>query len=531
MQHLGINPSQYGLENHGIGNVNQIFWNLNPPTLLEHAILRREGILSNTGALVVRTGQRTGRSPKDKYIIEEPSSRHRLWWGEVNVPFSEESFDMLFGRILAYLQGMDLYVQDCYAGADPEYRIPIRAITEYACHSLFVRQVFVRPDTEALANHIPRFTVLSLPQFHADPDFDGTHSEAFVAVHFGRGLVVIVGTMYAGEIKKSVFTVLNYLLPLERVLSMHCSANVGQDGDAALFFGLSGTGKTTLSADPTRRLIGDDQHGWSDKGVFNFEGGCYAKCIRLSKEYEPQIWNAMRFGAMLENVTLDPDTREMDFDDDTFTENTRAGFPVSFVDGAIIPGVTGHPKNVVLLTCDAFGVMPPMSKLTPQQAMYHFMSGYTAKVAGTEAGINEPQATFSTCFGAPFLPLHPSVYAKLLGEKIATHKAQCWLFNTGWTGGPYGVGQRMNIHHTRSMLRAALNGDLDDVPYRADPLFGLQVPQTCPGVPAEVLNPRDTWDDKQAYDVKARDLASRFVENFRQFTDAPPEIRAAGPSV
>ena len=461
MQSLGVNPSRYGLEKHGVRNVNQAFWNLGTAALVENAIRRREGLLAAGGALAVRTGQYTGRSPDDKFVVREPSTQDRIWWGPVNRPFEPERFDMLYGRLLAYLQGVDLYVQDCYVGADPAYQIPVRIVTEYAWHNLFARQLFVRPDWTKTQDHVPRFTIIDVPKFHASPELDGTRSEAFVVVHLAKGLVIIGGTSYAGEMKKSVFTLLNFVLPLQRVLSMHCSASLGPQGDVALFFGLSGTGKTTLSADPKRRLIGDDEHGWSNGGIFNFEGGCYAKCIRLSAEDEPQIWGAIRFGAVLENVTIDPETRLLDFDDGSMTENTRAAYPATFIQNAVIPGIAGHPQHIFFLTCDAFGVLPPIARLTAEQAMYHFLSGYTAKVAGTERGMGaEPKATFSACFGQPFLVLHPTVYADMLGERIARHNVQCWLVNTGWSGGPYGGGQRMRLPYTRAMLHAALEGRL-----------------------------------------------------------------------
>lgn len=530
MQTLGINPSQHGLEHHGIQNVNQTFWNLGTAALVENVIRRREGLLAAWGPLVVRTGQYTGRSPGDKFVVREPSTQDRIWWGAVNRPFEPARFDALYGRLLAYLQGGDLYVQDCFAGADPRYRIPIRIITEYAWHNLFVRQLFVRPDWTKTHEHVPRMTIIDVPKFHAYPDLDGTNSEAFVIVHLAKQLVIIGGTSYAGEMKKSVFTFLNFVLPLQQVLSMHCSANLGPRDHVALFFGLSGTGKTTLSADPGRRLIGDDEHGWSDTGIFNFEGGCYAKCIHLSKEYEPQIWEAIRFGTVLENVTIDPDTRLLDFADGTLTENTRAAYPASFIPNAVIPGVGGHPSNIFFLTCDAFGVLPPIARLSPEQAMYHFLSGYTARVAGTERGMgSEPKATFSACFGAPFLVLHPTVYADMLGERIAKHQVQCWLVNTGWSGGPAGVGERIKLPYTRTMLRSALDGELARVPTASDPIFGLEVPTQCPGIPAPILNPRSTWSDPAAYDARAAELAERFQKNFQQFENVPAAVRAAGP--
>jgi phosphoenolpyruvate carboxykinase (ATP) len=530
MQARGVRPSQFGLDHHGIHNVNQVFWNLGTAALVENAIRRREGLLAAGGSLVVRTGQYTGRSPDDKFVVREPSTQDQIWWGPVNRPFDPARFDALYGRLLAYLQGDDLYVQDCFAGADPAHRIPIRIITEYAWHNLFARQIFVRGDWETMQDHVPRFTIIDVPKFHAYPDLDGTRSEAFVVVHLAKGLVIIGGTSYAGEMKKSVFTILNFLLPLRQVLSMHCSANLGPRNDVALFFGLSGTGKTTLSVDPGRRLIGDDEHGWTDQGVFNFEGGCYAKCIRLSREDEPQIWGAMHFGTVLENVTIDPETRLLDFNDGSLTENTRAAYPAMFLNDVVIPGVSGHPSHLFFLTCDAFGVLPPIARLTPEQAMYHFLSGYTAKVAGTERGMGtEPKATFSACFGAPFLALHPSVYANMLGERIARHNVHCWLVNTGWTGGPFGVGQRMRLRDTRALLRAALAGHLTEIPTRRDPTFGVLVPTSCPEAPASILDPRTTWADTAAYDARARELARLFQKNFEQFSDAPPGIREAGP--
>ncbi|MHB2154116.1 phosphoenolpyruvate carboxykinase [Calditrichota bacterium GD2] len=518
----------------GIKNVNNIYWNLVTPALYEQIIRRREGLLSHLGPVVVRTGAFTGRSPNDKFIVKEPVSEHEIWWGKVNRPFSEEKFNLIWHRIQAYLQGNDIFIQDCYVGADPKYRLPIRVITEYAWHSLFARNMFIRlKDEEEMKNHKPEYTIIDLPKFHAVPELDGTNSEAFILVNFKEKLILIGGTSYAGEIKKSAFTLMNFLLPKQNVLSMHCSANVGKEGDVALFFGLSGTGKTTLSADPERALIGDDEHGWSDDGVFNFEGGCYAKVIRLSKEAEPEIWATTRkFGTILENVAIDSFWRRPDLDDDTFTENTRASYPITHLENIVADGKGGHPKNIVFLTADAFGVLPPISKLTPEQAMYHFLSGYTAKVAGTERGITEPQATFSTCFGAPFMPQHPSVYAKLLGEKIQKHNVNCWLVNTGWTGGPYGVGKRMEIKYTRAMLNAALQGKLDNVQYVQDPIFKVAVPTECPGVPSEVLIPKNTWKDKEAYDKQARDLARRFKENFEQYKDyVSEEVLKSAPEV
>ncbi|MCW5852215.1 MAG: phosphoenolpyruvate carboxykinase (ATP), partial [Anaerolineae bacterium] len=461
----------------------------------------------------------------------EPGSADKVWWGKVNRPFDPERFEHLYRRVLAYLQGKNLYVQDCFAGADPAYRLPIRVVTEYAWHSLFSRNMFIQATPQELAVHDPQFTVLDVPNFHSEPDVDGTNSAVFIILNLARRLVLIGGTQYAGEIKKSVFTLLNYLLPQQHVLSMHASVNVGPQGDPAVFFGLSGTGKTTLSADPERTLIGDDEHGWSDQGVFNFEGGCYAKVIRLSRTAEPEIYETTRrFGTILENVAIDSVTRRLELNDATLTENTRAAYPISHIPNADRQGRAGHPRTIIMLTADAFGVLPPISRLTPAQAMYHFLSGYTAKVAGTERGVTEPQATFSTCFGAPFMVLPPVTYANLLGEKVAQHNVAVWLVNTGWTGGPYGVGQRMSIAYTRAMVRAALNGALEGVPTTTDPIFGLAVPTACPDVPAEVLNPRNTWADQAAYDQQALDLAQRFAKNFEQFAaDVSPEVRAAGP--
>jgi phosphoenolpyruvate carboxykinase (ATP) len=436
----------------------------------------------------------------------------------VNQPFSEDKFDSLYRQMLAYMQGRDIFVQDCFAAADPAHRIGVRVITQTAWHSLFARNMFLRPTPEQLADFKPDFTIIQMPGFVATPKLDGTRTGVFILVNFARRLVLIGGTWYAGEIKKSVFGLLNYLLPAKGVMPMHCSANIGPKGDTAIFFGLSGTGKTTLSADGSRTLIGDDEHGWSDKGVFNFEGGCYAKVIRLSPEAEPEIYAAsMRFGTVLENVVVDPVTRALDLDSEELTENTRSCYPLDFIPNVSSTGMGGHPENLIMLTADAFGVLPPISQMTPDQAMYHFLSGYTARLAGTERGVVEPEATFSTCFGAPFLPRHPTVYAKLLGEKIAKHKTKCWLVNTGWTGGVYGVGHRMKIAHTRAMVRAALDGQLAQVPTTPDPNFGVLVPQNCPDVPADVLNPKNTWNDKKAYDDTARQVAGMFEKNFKQF--------------
>ena len=521
------------LEQHSIRNPGDIFWNLPAAALYEHIIRRREGVLSLGGPVVVRTGDHTGRSPNDKFIVKEPSSEAKIWWGKVNRPFEERRFDALHHRLVAYLQGKEIFVQDCCAGADPRYRIPIRVITESAWHSLFARNMFiVRRDWPQAEPEEPAFTIICAPYFHAVPEVDGTNSAAFILVNFGKKLILIGGTAYAGEIKKSVFTILNYQLPLQDVLSMHCSANVGVDGDTALFFGLSGTGKTTLSTDPMRQLIGDDEHGWSDDGIFNFEGGCYAKVIRLSPEGEPEIYACTRrFGTILENVAIDMETRRLNLDDDSLTENTRAAYPLTHIENSIPGGSGGHPRNIIMLTCDAFGVLPPIARLSPEQATYHFLAGYTAKVAGTERGLgSEPQATFSPCFGAPFMALHPTVYARLLREKITRHRVNCWLLNTGWTGGPFGVGNRIKLRHTRAMVHAALNGSLDRVPTKPDPAFGLMVPSVVEDIPPELLHPRDTWKDQSAYDQKATQLMELFHKNFAPFaSEVGEEVRATEP--
>jgi phosphoenolpyruvate carboxykinase (ATP) len=502
--------------------------NLHSGLLVEHAVRRGEGLLADNGAIVAYTGKYTGRSVKDKFTVKDPVTAELVNWGDYNQPFDPEKFDALFERVVASLRGKELYVQDLYAGADPRYRLPIRVINEYAWHNLFVRALFVRPSEEELKSHRAEFTIVSAPEFQGDPQRDGTNSEAFILVSFTRKVILIGGTKYAGEMKKSIFGIMNFLLPQNNVFPMHCSANVGRNAETALFFGLSGTGKTTLSADPERLLIGDDEHGWSATGIFNFEGGCYAKCIKLSKENEPQIWNAIRFGSVLENVTLDPSTHVPDYNDDSRTENTRCAYPVDYIEGAVIPGIGGHPKNIIFLTADAFGVLPPISRLNTDQAMYHFLSGYTAKLAGTERGVKEPQPSFSTCFGAPFMPLRPKVYAEMLGRRMKEHGSQCWLVNTGWFGGPYGVGSRMKLSYTRAMVNAAIEGRLNDVEYEIDPAFGLTVPKTVPGVPAEFLHPRAAWKDAAAYDKAAADLAARFAKNFEKF-DVPANVKAAGP--
>jgi len=508
-----------------------IHYNLPASKLIEKALERKEGSLTSTGALRASTGKYTGRSPKDKYIVNEPSVTDHIHWGAVNQPFNEYLFDRIYAKAQAYMENKELFVFDGFAGADAAYRMPIRVINEFAWHNLFVRQLFVRPTEEELLAHEAEFTVIALPGLKADPVQDGTRSEAFIGVSFEKKIVLICGTEYAGEMKKSIFGVLNYMLPFRGVLPMHCSANVGGEGDTALFFGLSGTGKTTLSADPTRRLIGDDEHGWSDHGIFNFEGGCYAKCIGLTEEKEPQIWNAIRYGTVLENVAVDANTAITDYSDNSLTENTRAAYPIDFIPGAVIPGVAGHPNVIVFLTADAFGVLPPISKLTKEQAMYHFLSGYTSKLAGTERGVTEPEATFSTCFGSPFLPLKPNVYATMLGEKIDKHNARVYLVNTGWTGGPYGTGKRMSLAYTRAMVTVAIDGSIEQATFVTDPVFGLHCPTSIPGVPDEVLMPQNTWNDKQAYREKAKELASRFEENFKRFADVDQAIVEAGPHI
>jgi len=506
--------------------------NLTPAALYEWAIQRGEGQIASSGPFCANTTPHTGRSPNDKFVVKEPSCDAEVWWGKVNQPMSTEHWAALYAHVVEYLGSLDtLFVQDLFAGADPKVRVPVRFVTPNAWHANFVRNMFIRPSADDLADFDPGFTVLHAPELQADPERHGTNSSTFIVVNFAERTVLIGGTRYAGEMKKSMFTILNYLYPKQNILSMHCSSNVGENGDVAVFFGLSGTGKTTISADPTRGLIGDDEHGWTKDGVFNFEGGCYAKVVRLSREGEPEIYaTTERFGTILENVVVDPDSRVIDLDDDSITENTRASYPIHFIPNHVPSGRAGHPRNIVFLTADAFGVLPPIGRLTPTQAMYHFLSGYTAKVAGTERGITEPQATFSACFGAPFLPLPPSEYAKMLGERIATHNVRCWLVNTGWTGGPFGVGHRMKLGYTRAMVRAALDGKLDDVETRTDPVFGIAVPVAVPDVPDEVLDPRNTWADKSAYDTQANKLANMFKDNFAKFTDqVSDEVRSAGP--
>ena len=508
-----------------------VHYNLPVSALIERSMLRNEAVQTATGALQVFTGNFTGRSPKDKYVVNEPSVSEHIAWGNVNQPLSQEHFQQLYQKAKRYMEERELFVFDGFAGADPQYRLPIRVVNEYAWHNLFVHQLFIRPTEDELAAHVPEFNVIALPGLKADPETDGTHSETFICISFEEKVVLIGGTEYAGEMKKSIFSVLNYILPFKGVLPMHCSANVGENGDTSLFFGLSGTGKTTLSADPDRSLIGDDEHGWSEQGIFNFEGGCYAKCIGLSEEKEPQIWQAIRYGTLLENVVLDEATGVPDYNDNRITENTRAAYPIENIPGAVLPSMAGHPNVILFLTADACGVLPPISRLTKEQAMYHFLSGYTSKLAGTERGVLQPESTFSACFGAPFLPLPPSVYAEMLGSKIEQFQAKVYLVNTGWFGGPYGVGQRMNLTHTRAMVTAAINGTIEDSEFTVDPIFGLHCPETVEGVPSELLFPRNAWQDKEAYDEKAADLANQFKRNFSKFKDVSKQIAEAGPLV
>jgi phosphoenolpyruvate carboxykinase (ATP) len=527
--------SEFGLKNLGITNLRAEYWNLPPEALYEEIVFRNEGRLSHLGPIVVNTGNHTARAANDKFIVREPGSAEHVWWGEYNRPYDADKFEELFTRLQGFLQGRDLFIQDCFGGADPNYTLPIRIITEYAWHSLFARNMFIPPETnEDYRRHVPQFTVVCVPSFQSYPSIDGSPSKTFIALNFQQGLCIIGNTAYGGEIKKSIFTVLNYLLPLQNVMTMHCSANVGVDGDVALFFGLSGTGKTTLSADSERKLIGDDEHGWSDEGVFNFEAGSYAKVIQLSSTAEPQIFACTRkFGTILENVVYDPVTRLIDLDDDSITENTRASYPLEFIDNAVPEKKAGHPKNIILLTCDASGVMPPIARLTPDQALYYFISGYTSKVAGTEIGLGqEPEITFSTCFGAPFMVHHPNIYADLLKKKITRYGVNCWLLNTGWVGGAYGIGKRISIKYTRAILTAALSGALSEVTYTEDPIFGFEVPKHCPGVPDDVLNPAIAWPSESEYKTKYRDLASRFIDNFRKFEDQiDSTIRNSGPKI
>src|SRR5215218_7101595 len=505
--------------------------NLSVPSLVEVIIKRKEGILSSTGALSVKTGKFTGRSPDDRYIVDDEVTHNIIDWGKVNHPIPEEKFEKIFRMMKKHVEDKEFFVFDGFVGADPENRLPIRIVNNRAWHNLFARQLFIRPTLEELEIHVPEFTLLSCDNFAATSEEMGTRTETFIIINFKKKMVLIGSTSYAGEIKKAMFSIMNSVLPKKGVFPMHCSANVGKDGNTALFFGLSGTGKTTLSADSDRRLVGDDEHGWSDSGIFNFEGGCYAKCINLKKENEPQIWNAIRFGTVMENVVIKNATRDPDFSDESFTENTRAVYPLDFIPGSIIPSVADHPKVIIFLTADAFGVMPPISRLSKEAAMYHFMSGYTSKLAGTERGITEPKETFSQCFGAPFMPLHAMEYAKMLGQKISQHNTRVYLINTGWSGGPYGVGNRMDLKYTRAMVTATLNGELEKVRFKHDDIFNLDIPTSCPGVPSEILDPRNTWTDKKEYDLSANRLAELFVKNFQKFGVISKEILNAGPKL
>ena len=525
-------PAKYGLENHGLQNFRDVYWNLPPAALIEQIIQRGEGILAQTGAVVVQTGQFTGRAPDDKFIVQNDVEENQMIWYGNNQPIKKDEFEHLWSRIRAYFQGRDIFVQDLSIGADPHYRMPIRLITPKAWSALFGNDLFIRPSRTELIDHEPEFTVIQAPDFLATPEEDGTQTGTFIILDFHKRIILIGGTSYAGEIKKAIFTVMNYLLPQRGIFPMHCSANIGKNQDVALFFGLSGTGKTTLSSEANRRLIGDDEHGWSDEGVFNFEGGCYAKMIRLRRQLEPQIWDAAhRFGVVLENVACDPDTREVDFDNESYTENTRAAYPLDFVANHVPEGYAGHPQNIFFLSADAFGVLPPIAKLTPEQAIYYFLSGYTSKLAGTENGLSsEPAATFSTCFAAPFLPLSPKIYADLLLQKITTHQTNVWLVNTGWTGGPYGTGERIRLPYTRNLIKAALENQFDDSATRKECFFGLAVPKKCPGVPSKILDPGLTWGDGRDYEVKAREQIKRFEDNFSQFEkDVPAAVVSAGP--
>jgi len=505
--------------------------NLPMAKLVEIAVQKNEGILTSTGSLAVKTGKYTGRSPDDRYIVFDDETHENVDWGKVNHQFPPGKFDKIFEKMKNFVDGKDLFIFDGFVGAELENRLAIRVINDHAWQNLFARQLFVRPSAAELESHEPQFTLMCINDFETIPEVDGTSSNVFILINLSKKLVLIGGTSYAGEIKKSMFSVMNYILPSRGVFPMHCSANIGKDEDTALFFGLSGTGKTSLSADPNRMLIGDDEHGWSDRGSFNFEGGCYAKCINLSEETEPQIWNAIKSGAVLENVVIDKQTLKPDFNDSSLTENTRAAYPLDYIPGSIIPSIGGHPKVVIFLTADALGVLPPISKLTKEGAMFHFMSGYTSKLAGTERGIKEPKAVFSECFGAPFMPRPASVYAKMLGEKIKKHNTIVYLINTGWSGGAYGSGNRIKIQYSRAMVTAALTGALDIVKYRHDDLFNLDIPTECPNVPSEILDPKNTWIDKDSYDLSAKKLAQMFVENFNKFKNVPQEIRNAGPKL
>ncbi len=531
MQQSGYKRSKFGLEEQGLNNLKAAHWNLRPAQLYHAALERNEAEIAANGPLLVKTGQHTGRSAQDKFIVRDETTEDNVWWDN-NKSITPEQFDALHSDVLAHAEGKELFVQDLFGGADPVHRLPTRVITELAWHSLFIQNLLIEPLPEELETFKADFTIINLPSFKANTERHGARTETMIAVNFAKKIVLIVGTSYAGETKKSVFSMLNYALPAKRVMPMHCSVNVDKNDQAAVFFGLSGTGKTTLSADPNRTLIGDDEHGWSENGVFNFEGGCYAKMINLSAEAEPEIYaTTQRFGTVLENVVMDPETRELDFNDNSLAENSRGAYPLSFIPNASPTGRAGHPKTIIMLTADAFGVLPPISRLTPSQAMYHFLSGYTAKVAGTEKGVTEPEATFSTCFGAPFMPRHPSEYGNLLRDLIAEHGAQCWLVNTGWTGGAYGIGNRMPIKETRALLSAALDGSLNNVDFARDPNFGFDVPVSVPNVDNSILIPRNTWADKDAYDAQAQKLVKMFIANFEKFINhVGDDVRAAAPA-
>ncbi|MFN3916667.1 MAG: phosphoenolpyruvate carboxykinase (ATP) [Flavobacteriales bacterium] len=533
MIELGIKPKSADLSKIGLGNLDTVYWNLSPAELVEESIIRGMGVLADTGALAIDTGEFTGRSPKDKFIVKDETTENTVWWSGFNITFEKEKFNALKNRLTAYLTNRDVFVRDVYACADKRYAMNIRVINEYPWSNQFAYNMFLRPTTEELENFEPDWVIINAPGFKAIPEIDGTRQHNFAIIDFTQKMILIGGTGYTGEIKKGIFSVLNYVLPQDKgVLSMHCSANIGEKGDTAVFFGLSGTGKTTLSADPNRRLIGDDEHGWANGSIFNFEGGCYAKCIDLSREKEPQIWDAIKFGSILENINFKENSTEVDFEDASKTENTRVSYPIHFIDNIAVPSVGGDPKNIFFLTCDANGILPPISKLTKEQAMYHFISGYTAKVAGTEAGVTEPQNTFSACFGAPFLALHPSKYAEMLGKKMTENNVNVWLVNTGWSGGGCGVGKRMSLKYTRALITAALNGELDNVEYTTHEVFGLRMPNSCPDVPSEILHPSHTWADRTAYDEAANKLAAAFVANFEKFRERTNgEILSAAPKV
>ncbi|MTI30054.1 phosphoenolpyruvate carboxykinase (ATP) [Xanthovirga aplysinae] len=531
MEELGLKSTLNDLNHLGIKNAEKAYWNLSPAELVEQALFNQEGTLTDTGALMCDTGKFTGRSPKDRFIVKDDKTADSVWWGDINIPFNPEKFDALYNKMLSHLEGKKLYVRDAYAGVDERYRLKLRVVNTKAWHNLFCYNMFLRPEREDLKTFEPNFTIINAPDFEVDPKEFGTRQRNFAILNLTKKIILIGGTGYAGEMKKGIFSVLNYLLPHEhQVLSMHCSANIGKEGDTAIFFGLSGTGKTTLSADPNRGLIGDDEHGWTESGIFNFEGGCYAKAIDLTREKEPEIYDAIKFGAIVENTRYLEGTRTVDYHNISVTENTRTAYPIDHIANAVEPSVGGIPKNIFFLTCDAYGVLPPISKLNKGQAMYHFISGYTAKVAGTEAGVTEPQTAFSACFGAPFLPLHPTKYAEMLGKKMEENEVNVWLINTGWSGGEYGVGSRMKLPYTRAMITAALNGQLDKVDFEKHEIFGVNMPVSCPEVPDEILNPKNTWSDKQAYDSKANKLATEFNRNFEKFADfANGEIMAGAP--